>query len=98
LEWEKPLPAGRGVSSWTELAGGTAPRAPRKHYRKQHILGQRPGRRIGRGQGKRLWLRRAEKKGNQNQRRPQWFYRFVYKTESLGARLHFLIEKDGNDS
>lgn len=26
FEWENPLAAGRGVSSWTELARGTAPR------------------------------------------------------------------------
>lgn len=50
-------------------------------------------------QGKKLWLRRAEKKKRkEKQRRPQCFYRVVHKTYSLEARLIFLIEKDGNYS
>lgn len=68
FEWENPLSSGRGVSSWTELAGGMAAWLPRKNNGKWHILGQWPGRRIGWGCKEKScgWEGLKKKKGKKN--------------------------------
>lgn len=60
-----PLTVNFRVSSWTEQTLGTGLGCSAE-ISEEHVLSQRPGRKTGRGQGKRLWLKRDEKKETKN--------------------------------